>query len=288
MASAPSFPHLPYKWRHGSLVRPRDFIRYYFPRLRGPRRCVLLWSAPVLRELVEETGARPLGGLAGTFVVPPRARSVGVGLPRGIGAPATISYCEELAALGAREFVGVGFAGALSSELAPGDLVVCDGAVRDEGTSHHYAPAHVAATPSPSLTAWVRGVLESAGLPYREGPSWTTDAPYRETRVELRRYRSEGVLTVDMEASALFVFARARRVRAASVFVISDVLEESGWKPHFHRMRPRLAEITRALLRAGSTAPGGRAARVGTARAGSRGAARPRSPRGAGRSRDRS
>ena len=157
--------------------------------------------------------------------------------------------------MGTREFVGIGYAGALAPDLAPGDIVVCDGAVRDEGTSHHYAPAHVTARPSRALTRWVERTLVRAGLAFRVGPSWTTDAPYRETRAELRRYRREGVLTVDMEASALFVFARFRRVRAASVFVISDVLTERGWDPHFHAVGRRQVEVAGAVLRARPAGP---------------------------------
>ena len=34
-------------------------------------------------------------------------------------------------------------------------------------------------------------------------PTWTTDAPYRETVEEITRYRGEGILTVEMEAAAL-------------------------------------------------------------------------------------
>ena len=46
----------------------------------------------------------------------------------------------------------------------------------------------------------------------RQGTSWTIDAPYRETVAEIRRYRQEGVATVDMEASALFAVAAYRGV----------------------------------------------------------------------------
>ncbi len=231
-------------------------MELYAPRAVGPRHCLVLWNRSVVRRLVGRFGARPLPDLANAYAAGPRARSAGFAIPGGIGAPTTISRCEELAAVGTEEFVSVGYAGALSADLAPGDIVVCDRAVRDEGTSPHYAPAHVAAVPSRPLRRWLGGALRAADLPFAVGASWTTDAPYRETRAELRHYRSLGVRTVDMEASALFVFARSRRVRAASVFVISDVLTERSWHPHFHRQRERLEAVAAALLR-GWTAPGG-------------------------------
>jgi uridine phosphorylase len=201
-------------------------------------------------RLAKRFRGRRIEGLGETYRLPQSRASLGLTFPRGVGGPATVVRCEELAALGTRDFIGVGFAGSLSPELVPGDLVVCAGAVRDEGTSHHYAPAAVAATPSPELSRWVRRTLTAAHLPFRVGPSWTTDAPYRETGQELRHYRRRGILTVDMEASAMFIFGRTRRVRTASVFVISDVLTDEGWEPHFHRVGDRLEKVAVAILKA--------------------------------------
>ena len=49
----------------------------------------------------------------------------------------------------------------------------------------------------------------------------------------MRHYRREGVLTVEMEAAALFAVAAVRGVEAASVFVLSDLLGETEWTPEF-------------------------------------------------------
>lgn len=65
------------------------------------------------------------------------------------------------------------------------------------------------------------------------GSTWTTDAPYRETAEEIAQYRDEGILTVDMEAAALFTVARLSGLAAASVFCVSDVLHGEEWEPHF-------------------------------------------------------
>ena len=56
---------------------------------------------------------------------------------------------EELVALGCRRFVSIGTAGSLQPDLAVGDLLVCDRAIRDEGTSYHYQPAARYSYPSP-------------------------------------------------------------------------------------------------------------------------------------------
>lgn len=182
------------------------------------------------------------------YAVPGASQSVGITYPRGVGGPAAVLRAEELAAVGARAFIGVGIAGGLAPGLRPGDVVVCDRAVRDEGTSHHYAPADVPARASPSLNRWLAATLTEAKIPFRSGASWTTDAPYRETLAEVRHYRKQGVLSVEMEASALFIFARHRGLRAASVLVVSDLLTDRGWSQHFHRVGERLESVAAALV----------------------------------------
>jgi len=37
-----------------------------------------------------------------------------------------------------------------------------------------------------------------------------------------------------MEASAIYSIAKARKVRAVSIFIVSDVLDIEVWEPHFH------------------------------------------------------
>jgi uridine phosphorylase len=146
-----------------------------------------------------------------------------------IGAPTAAIAVEELSARGTELFIGVGTAGAVSERLAVGDLAVCSAALRDEGTSHHYAPPEPFARPDAGLTARLREALPAAAY----GPSWTTDAPYRETAEEIARYRAEGILTVEMEASCLFTVARLTGGAAAAAFVVSDVLHGEQWEPHF-------------------------------------------------------
>jgi uridine phosphorylase len=132
---------------------------------------------------------------------------------RGIGAPALAVTMEELIARGARRFVSVGIAGSLQARLSVGTTVLCTRAIRDEGTSYHYVRSSKYAYPSAPLSARLRRGLETRGTRVRTGVSWTVDAVYRETSAEVRTYRKEGVLTVDMEAS--------------------DILDVTGWEPRF-------------------------------------------------------
>jgi uridine phosphorylase len=60
----------------------------------------------------------------------------------------------------------------------------------------------------------------------RSGTTWTTDAPYRETVEEITEFRGRGVLTVEMEAAALFAVAQTRGLHMASAVVVDAVFGE--------------------------------------------------------------
>jgi len=95
--------------------------------------------------------------------------------------------------------------------------------LRDEGTSYHYLP--------PAKWAYARGELPGilarhaalCELPVHRGRSWTTDAPYRETRSEIERHRAAGVLCAEMEAAALMALAKARDADIASLLHVTNV-----------------------------------------------------------------
>ena len=128
----------------------------------------------------------------------------------------------------------VGTCGGLAEGLQVGTIVICDEAIRDEGTSYHYMDPHEKAQADPLLTRRLEGVLKKQGLQISKGTSWTIDSPYRETLEEIRQFRSQGVLTVDMEAAAVFAAAKFRKIPAASLLVVSDLLGGEEWQPRFH------------------------------------------------------
>jgi purine-nucleoside phosphorylase len=162
---------------------------------------------------------------------PSGASSVGVVEGFGVGAPGAVLVLEELVALGTRRFINLGIAGALPDDVAFGDIILCTGALRDEGVSHHYAPGYRYALPSSDLTNEIRRVLAQRSVNYREGTTWTIDALFRETREEALAYRDEGIVTVDMEAAALFVVGDVLGVEVSSLFSVSDhLLASNSWQ----------------------------------------------------------
>lgn len=222
-----------------------------------PQRVVLCWQQSLFARVRADRhiSAEPepigsllaLAGTPGLLITP--APELGLALLP-IGAPTVGIVLEELAARGVEAVIGVGFAGGLAPNAHPGDLIVCTEAVRDEGTSYHYLPAATTVAPDRQLTARLRAALPGAP----SGSTWTTDAPYRETVEEIAHFRAGGVLTVDMEAAALFAVARACHIPAAAAFCVSDVLDGAQWQHAF--AAADLVDALAALFAAAETALG--------------------------------
>jgi uridine phosphorylase len=227
------FPNLEGKHAGRPYVTARRLLDYHdrlgTPAFAAPRAVVLTWQGRLEQRVRERREHEELRGPAiGAGALLRLTADLGLArLP--IGAPAAAIAVEELSARGAELFIGVGTVGAIDERLAVGDLVVCSAALRDEGTSYHYAPPEPFAAPDPGLTARLRAALPDAVY----GPSWTTDAPYRETAEEVAKYRADGIVTVEMEASCLFTVAAAAGVAAAAAFAVADVLYGEQWAPHF-------------------------------------------------------
>jgi purine-nucleoside phosphorylase len=102
----------------------------------------------------------------------------------------------------------------------------------------------------------LEAALRSSGIEYVMGKAWTVDAPYRETKRKVARHLRSGVSVVNMESSAIFAVASYRRVEAASIQVVSDVVSEE-WEPAFHTevVNSRRMEVLGAALRVMSGGP---------------------------------
>ena len=259
------YPNYQGKHEHAALTEPDAFVRYWVEHgvlptdYTAPRGVVMLYQRRALDAIAAGEALSPFAprGARNTafldlHLFDSTNGTVGVIGGFGIGAPAAVATLESLIAIGVREFISMGTAGALRAGLDPGDVVVCDRAVRDEGVSHHYLPSATWAEPSPALTGRLRTHLAHAGLDPTVGAAWTIDAPFRETVVEARHYADAGVAVVEMEAAALFTVSHVRGVETASAFAISDSLADGEWVPQFGhpRLAERLSRMVPAAVRA--------------------------------------
>jgi uridine phosphorylase len=205
-------------------------------RFAVPETFVICFFRDAIERLRDEMGAREVGHLESEMGKHPvvevewAGTRLGIALG-GVGAPLAAGWLDELIALGARRFVVAGGAGGLVPSLTLGHVVVPVAALRDEGTSHHYAPPSRLVEPTADAVEAITHTLERNGVPFVTGTTWTTDAFYRETRGKVERRVAEGCLTVEMEAAALFAVARFRGVSLGQMLYAGDDLSGDVWDP---------------------------------------------------------
>jgi uridine phosphorylase len=127
-----------------------------------------------------------------------------------VGAAFAVLLAEQLFVSGCRFLISMTSAGQIAARGPPPYFVLIDRALRDEGTSYHYLPPAEFAEADRGLVRHASGVLSALPEPVYCGATWTTDAPFRETAAEIERCRAGDILAVEMEAAALYAFARAR------------------------------------------------------------------------------
>ena len=151
-----------------------------------------------------------------------------------VGAPYAVMHLETLIARGASKVIFLGWCGSISETVAIGDMIVPTSAFIDEGTSRHYQDkAKRVAWPSKHFLNGLKSVLDQKKIPFHQGPIWTTDAVYRETRQKVEQYQREGAKGVEMEISALFTVADYRGIDIAALAIASDDLTSLRWRPGF-------------------------------------------------------
>ena len=199
-----------------------------------PERVVMCFFPEVVDGLVETHGARRIGAysreLGGHAIYRITCDGVPVAVFHpGVGAPLAVLHFERAIAAGGRYFVACGGAGAVRPGLALGHVVVPDAAVRDEGTSYHYAPPSRLIRADPSAVETAVATLSAHDVPHVTGTTWTTDASFRETPERVRARREEGCVTVEMETAAFLAVARFRDVRFAQYLYAGDDVSGEAW-----------------------------------------------------------
>ena len=179
-----------------------------------PRICVLDPDGDIVEHLHETGRARenPYWACYHTRMHDFVDDGVSYGIVGGaVGAPFAVLVAEEMFASGCELLISVTSAGQISPAGPPPYFVLIESALRDEGTSYHYAPpTSPFAELRPGLGEKLRDAFDDESTPsVARGAVWTTDAPFRETAAEIERHRAAGILAVEMEAAALYAFARA-------------------------------------------------------------------------------
>jgi len=198
---------------------------------RVPSICILDPDGDIVRRLRQGGEARPFNDWPcyhtqlDSFSL--SGETVGI-VGCAVGAPFAVLVAEELFACGCDFLISLTSAGQIAASGKPPYFVIIERALRDEGTSYHYAPPDEFAQADPALVKLAAEALVKNGRHFLVGASWTTDAPFRETDQSIEWARSKGAVAVEMEAAALYTFARAANAKVLCLAHVTNTMGQSG------------------------------------------------------------
>ena len=229
---------VPYdKHQQPSLVQPEKWLSYVYGNkkwIQLPQRAILCFSDGLAIRLrkkrVEFQRSLPTASLGFHIdLYKKKEQSVIVVSHFGVGAPAAVLCLEKLRVMGVKEFVSLGWVGSLTSRLPVGSRVICTRAFRGEGCSYHYLePSRFVCSPANiDSLKWIQK------LKLNTVASWTTDAPFRETKKEYIQFKNKGIECVDMESAALMAVGKHYQLPVFCIGIVSDHLSANNWTPQF-------------------------------------------------------
>lgn len=146
-----------------------------------------------------------------------------------VGAPACIGQYEDYIAMGLEKLILFGTCGVLNKDIKDCSIVIPTSSIREEGTSYHYAASSEEMPACPYFIDDFTDYLKRNKISFVSGKNWTTDACYRETKDKVAAFRKKGVISVDMEHSAMAACASFYKKKILHFFYAADNLDNDKW-----------------------------------------------------------
>ena len=198
--------------------------------LQLPKKCIYAFLEEEIDRYAREVGAE----CAGEFISATKTYPVYVMDYKGekvclaqapVGSAPAAQFMDWLIGYGVEQIISTGTCGVLA-DIEENAFLVPVRALRDEGTSYHYAaPSRYMDVHVEAISA-IEQVLEQLGIPYEEVMTWTTDGFYRETAEKVAYRKEEGCAVVEMECSALVAVAQLRGVVWGELLFTADSLAD--------------------------------------------------------------
>ena len=165
-----------------------------------------------------------------------------------VGEPLCVGQYEEIIAMGSKRLILLGNCGVLDKRIEDCGIIIPIKAVRDEGTSYHYAKPCDTIDVNHNYRDEFKKVLKEFGYPYVEGITWTTDACYRETRDKVNKRKEMGAVCVEMECAGMQALCDFRGTEFFQFFYAGDNLDHSSWEPRSLSGSARLDDKSKIML----------------------------------------
>ena len=142
-----------------------------------------------------------------------------------VGSAPAAQFMDWLIGYGVEKIISTGTCGVLAN-IEENAFLVPVRALRDEGTSYHYAAPSRYMEMQIEAISVIEQVLEQLGIPYEEVMTWSTDGFYRETAEKVAYRKEEGCAVVEMECATLAAVAQLRGVVWGQLLFTADSLAD--------------------------------------------------------------
>jgi len=166
----------------------------------------------------------------------------------GIGGPSMAIVVEELIMLGARAFVRLGSCGGLLKPMRIGDMVIVTGAGYEGGILDQYFGRKIIPKPDRELTGLLKDSIKEQGTKFYSGQVFSSDAFYAEDLDFATVSAKKGYIAIEMECATLFGLGKLRKVKTASLLLVSDNITESAPIVDAETLREYAAKAGDAVL----------------------------------------
>jgi len=143
-----------------------------------------------------------------------------------VGAAPAAQLLDWLIGYGVSEIISAGSCGCLEA-FPESTFLLPRKALRDEGTSYHYAPPSRFMEISEKARHAIAETLLEHGMGCQEVITWSTDGFFRETREKVAYRKQEGCSVVEMECSALAAVAAFRGAHWGMILYTADSLADA-------------------------------------------------------------
>lgn len=199
-----------------------------------PRVAVSCFSYVTFQRLIDNLNAEPFALMKTASQQYPVYKTCFKGVDvalylSGVGAPVCVGSLEEMFSMGAEAVVLFGSCGVLEKDIGDCSIILPTSALRDEGTSYHYAPPGDEIAVNTRYGQLFAHMLDELHVSHTAGKCWTTDAMYRETREKVARRKAQGCICVDMECASCAAAAQFRGKDVLQFFYAADNLDAEEW-----------------------------------------------------------
>lgn len=230
-----NYPILEFDENQTAKLNPASFADRFF----DTDKLIITFFPEVLKKLLDEGKIAPERTIDGENpVLLYRFFDEAILITLGqVGCPACAGNLDLFNAMGVSKVMFCGGGGVLDQSIDVGQLLVVDGAIRDEGFSYHYIKPSRYIYTNPETVKKITRYLDQNEIAYIRGLTWTTDAIFRETAGKIARRKEEGAKIVEMEQAGCIAVSQFRGFEYGALIYGGDDVSQDEWSRRAWRSR---------------------------------------------------